>query len=130
MGALWPQAGGAGRPPDPAQEVAVVASARRELLLRAHRYRLRREDLEDCYSQATLELVVRARSGARFASRTHVAHVIEQRFLSRILDRRRALSGRSPIQAALEGASPLGEAGGVGDDGRGWRTRAPSSRSS
>jgi hypothetical protein len=47
--------------------VAKVASARRELLLAVHRFRLRREDLEDCYSQATLELLVASRSGKRFA---------------------------------------------------------------
>ncbi len=93
---------------DPAQEVALVARAKRELLLRAHRYRLRREDLEDCYSQATLELITHARKGAKFSSRLHLANVIEQRFLSRIHDRRRALSGRSPMQAALEAAMSLG----------------------
>jgi DNA-directed RNA polymerase specialized sigma24 family protein len=87
---------------DPAEEVAQVACARRELLLRVHRHRLRREDLEDCYSQAVVELVAGARGGARFASRVHLARVIEQRFVSRIQDRRRALSGRSPMQAALE----------------------------
>jgi DNA-directed RNA polymerase specialized sigma24 family protein len=94
---------------DPAEEVAIVASARRELLLRAHHFRLRREDLEDCYSQATLELLLWARRGGAFAGRRHLANVLEQRFLSRILDRRRALAGRSPIQAALEGAWSLGE---------------------
>jgi DNA-directed RNA polymerase specialized sigma24 family protein len=87
--------------------VALVARAKRELLLRAHRYRLRPEDLEDCYSQATLELVSHARSGAMFSSRVHLANTLEQRFLSRIHDRRRALSGRSPMQAALEAAMPL-----------------------
>jgi DNA-directed RNA polymerase specialized sigma24 family protein len=90
-----------------ADEVAEVACARRELLLRAHRFRLRREDLEDCYSQATLELVAVAQRGRKFASRGHVANAIELRFLSRVRDRRRALSGRSPVQAALERASPL-----------------------
>jgi RNA polymerase sigma factor (sigma-70 family) len=93
---------------DPAEEVALVASARRELLLRVHRHRLRREDLEDCYSQATLELIAGARSGATFSSRLHLARVLEQRLVSRIHDRRRALSGRSPMQAALETAVPLG----------------------
>lgn len=78
-------------------------------MLRAHRFRLRREDLEDCYSQATLELVVRARQGRVFAGAGHVANALEQRFMSRIEDRRRALAGRSPIQAALEGAVPIGE---------------------
>jgi DNA-directed RNA polymerase specialized sigma24 family protein len=87
--------------------VALVARAKRELLLRAHRYRLRLEDLEDCYSQATLELVAHARGGARFLSRLHLANTLEQRFLSRIHDRRRALSGRSPMQAALEAAVSL-----------------------
>jgi len=84
-----------------------VARAKRELLLRVHRHRLRREDLEDCYSQATLELVAHARRGGRFASALHVANALEQRFLSRVQDRRRALSGRSPMQAALETALPL-----------------------
>jgi DNA-directed RNA polymerase specialized sigma24 family protein len=88
--------------------VALVASARRELLLRVHRHRLRKEDLEDCYSQATLELIASARAGATFASRPHLANVVEQRFVSRIQDRRRALSGRSPMQAALETAVPIG----------------------
>jgi DNA-directed RNA polymerase specialized sigma24 family protein len=84
------------------EEVALVARARRELLLRVHRHRLRREDLEDCYSQATLELVADAQRGASYATRRDVGTAIERRFVSRIQDRRRALSGRSPIQAALE----------------------------
>jgi DNA-directed RNA polymerase specialized sigma24 family protein len=92
---------------DAAEEVALVARARRELLLRVHRHRLRMDDLEDCYSQATLELVAHARRGGRFASRLHLANTLEQRFVSRIRDRRRALSGRSPMQAALEAAMPL-----------------------
>jgi DNA-directed RNA polymerase specialized sigma24 family protein len=108
VGARWPAGARSARGLDPAEEVALVARARRELLLRAHRHRLRREDLEDCYSQATLELVTYARKGARFASRAHLANVIEQRFLSRVHDRRRALSGRSPMQAALEAAMSLG----------------------
>jgi DNA-directed RNA polymerase specialized sigma24 family protein len=87
---------------DPAEEVAFVARARRELLLRVHRRRLRREDLEDCYSQATLELIADSRRGASYASRRELERAIERRFVSRIRDRRRALSGRSPIQAALE----------------------------
>jgi DNA-directed RNA polymerase specialized sigma24 family protein len=95
---------------DPAEELALVARAKQELLLRAHRHRLRREDLEDCYSQATLELVIQTRSGTRFASRAHLANTLEQRFLSRIQDRRRALSGRSPMQAALETAVSIGDA--------------------
>ena len=92
------------------EEVAAVACRQRELLLRVHRFRLRAEDLEDCYSQATLELVAHAKRGGAFASRLHIANAIELRFLSRIRDRRRALSGRSPMQAALELAAPLGSA--------------------
>lgn len=97
----------AGRPFDPVEEVALVARAKRKLLLRVHRHRLRREDLEDSYSQATLELIAHTRRGGRFASAEHVANALEQRLLSRIHDRRRALSGRSPMQAALETAISL-----------------------
>jgi DNA-directed RNA polymerase specialized sigma24 family protein len=89
-----------------------VARARRDGLLRAHRHRLRPEDLEDCMSQAVVELFAHARTGRRFSSPQHLTNVLEQRFLSRVLDRRRALAGRSPLQAALEGALPLGDAGG------------------
>jgi DNA-directed RNA polymerase specialized sigma24 family protein len=78
------------------------------MLLRVHAFRLRREDLEDCYSQATLEMLRRARRGARFEGRRHIRNAIEQRFVSRIHDRRRALAGRSPMVAALEGATRLG----------------------
>jgi DNA-directed RNA polymerase specialized sigma24 family protein len=92
---------------DPAQEVAIVAAARRDLLMSVHRHRLRREDLEDCYSQATLELLVAVRRGRVFASRLHLRRALEQRFVSRVHDRRRALSGRSPMQAALEQAAAL-----------------------
>jgi DNA-directed RNA polymerase specialized sigma24 family protein len=91
--------------------MALVAQAKRELLLRAHRHRLRKEDLEDCYSQATLELLAQVQRGGAFSTRAHMANVLEQRFLSRIHDRRRALRGRSPAQAALDGALPLGDSG-------------------
>jgi DNA-directed RNA polymerase specialized sigma24 family protein len=94
---------------DAADQVAFVSRAKRDWLLRVHRHRLRREDLEDCLSQATLELVVSARAGAKFASALHLANVLEQRFLSRVADRRRALGGRSPMQAAMEHALVLGD---------------------
>jgi len=103
------------RRPDPAELVARVALARRDLLLRVHRHRLGREDLEDCYSQATLELVQRARSGGGFDGPAHVAHAAEQKFLSRIHDRRRALEGRSPMEAALGQAAPLETPDGGGE---------------
>jgi DNA-directed RNA polymerase specialized sigma24 family protein len=92
---------------DPAEAVARVATARRARLLRVHRRRLRFEDLEDCYSQATLELLMRAERGEAFSSRAHIANALEQRLLSRVYDRRRALSGRSPIEAAIAEALPL-----------------------
>lgn len=88
-----------------------MVAAKRDVLLRAHRFRLRREDLEDAYGQAALELLAHARRGGRFASRKHLANVVEQRFVSRIHDRRRALSGRSPMQAAIEEALPLQSGG-------------------
>ncbi len=98
---------GAAAPEDRSETVALVARARREPLLGVHRHRLSREDLEDCYSQATLELLNRARRDASFSGRAHIANALEQRFLSRIHDRRRALSGRSPIEAAVASALPL-----------------------
>jgi DNA-directed RNA polymerase specialized sigma24 family protein len=103
---------------DQVQEMALVAQARRELLLRAYRHRLRKEDLEDCFGQATLELLAQARAvgagapGAPRAhmNRTHMANLLEQRFVSRIHDRLRALHGRSPAQAMLDHALPLSDA--------------------
>lgn len=91
------------------QAVALVASARREMLLAVHRHRLGREDLEDCYSQATLELLTQAQHGKVFSGRAHIANALEQRLLSRVHDRRRALSGRSPIEAALAEALPIAD---------------------
>jgi hypothetical protein len=110
--------------PDQAREIALVAQARRPVLLRVHRHRLRKEDLEDCFSQATLELLAQARAGEGGSgaggggggggggvrlTRVHLANVLEQRFVSRIQDRRRALRGRSPAQAVLDSALPLGD---------------------
>ena len=72
-----------------------------------HRFRLRKEDLEDCYSQATLELIAQVHRGARFVNRTHLARVLEKRFRFPHHDRRRAVTGRSSTQTALEHAAPL-----------------------
>jgi DNA-directed RNA polymerase specialized sigma24 family protein len=93
------------------EEVALVSHSRRELLLRMNRFRLRREDLEDAYSQATFELLAQVRRGGNFTSHLHVANALELRFLSRVRDCRRALGGRSPMQAALEEAVVLDSAG-------------------
>lgn len=98
-----------GRGGDPADAVAVVALAKRALLLHLNRHRLRREDLEDCYSQAVLELVAHVRAGRAFADDRHIGNALELRFTSRINDRRRALGGRSPMQAALEAALTLAD---------------------
>ncbi len=84
-----------------------MASIRRGSLLATHRRRLPPEELEDCYSQATLEMLLRARSGRPFASAEHIANALEQRLLARIHDRRRSIGGRSPIEAAIAKALPL-----------------------
>jgi DNA-directed RNA polymerase specialized sigma24 family protein len=95
---------------DTTQAVAVVAAARRTLLMRAYRRWLRPEDLEDCYSQAALELIVRSRRpDGGLQSTAHIANALEQKFLSRIHDRRRAVSGRSGIETALDSARRFGE---------------------
>jgi DNA-directed RNA polymerase specialized sigma24 family protein len=91
---------------DPAELVARIASERRSRLLRIYRRRLRWEDLEDCYSQATLELVARSRRSP-FDSPTHLRNALEQKFLSRIEDRRRAIAGRSAIESAMARALPV-----------------------
>ena len=91
---------------DPAEAVALIAAARRGRLLRVHRRRLRWEDLEDCYSQATLELVARSRR-TPFVSHQHILNSLEQKFLSRIEDRRRAIGGRSAIETAIARAVPV-----------------------
>jgi DNA-directed RNA polymerase specialized sigma24 family protein len=102
--------------PDAAEIVAQVALAKRDLLLHVYRRRLRWEDLEDCYSQATLELVARARRGAGFESRQHVSNALEQKFVSRINDRHRAAGGRSSTEAALSAAiSVEDDSSGVAD---------------
>jgi DNA-directed RNA polymerase specialized sigma24 family protein len=112
LGGRWPRCGPDGSEPDQAEEVALVAHAARGLLLSMHRAWLRRDDLEDCYSQATLELVAQARRGElRYSSRSHLHSLFELRFVSRVRDRRRALRGRSPAQALLDGALAHGADG-------------------
>ncbi len=107
MSTHYAQSAWLARPADTAEQVALVARARRPAMLRAYRHMLRPEDLEDCLSQAVYELLARGARGRRWASSEHVANALEQRFLSRVYDRRRALRGRSPLQAALENALPL-----------------------
>jgi DNA-directed RNA polymerase specialized sigma24 family protein len=94
---------------DPAELVATVAMVKRAVLMHVNRHRLRVEDLEDCYSQAVLELIAHVRSGGAFADERHAACALELRFGSRITDRCRALAGRSPMQAALETSLSLAD---------------------
>lgn len=96
--------------------MALVVEAHRTRLLRVHSRRLRREDLEECFGQTALELLLRARQGAPFINTLHIVKLLEQRFLSRIQDRRRALEGRSPAQAALDHALADGLFDGAGEE--------------
>jgi hypothetical protein len=91
---------------DPAERVASVLQSKRELLLGVHRHRLGREDLEDCLGQAAFELVSRARANP-FADDHHIANALEQKFLSRVTDRQRALAGRRGMAAATRDAVRL-----------------------
>ncbi len=91
--------------------VALVARARRKALLRGHRHWLRYEDLEDCFSQATVELVKQAQAGRTWRSTGHLVNHLDQRFVSRVQDRLRAVNGRSSIQAAMEGALSVSDLG-------------------
>jgi hypothetical protein len=93
------------------ERVAHVVRAKRKALLWVYRYMLRREDLEECFGQASMELIRYVRAGGAFAHTGHAAAALELRFLSRVQDRSRAISGRSPIQAAWEGALATGSLG-------------------
>ena len=97
----------ASRPDDPADAVAGVAIGGWKRLLRIHHHRLNRVDLEDCLGQATLELLAAAQRGQRFADTDAIRAALDQRFQSRIIDRQRALGGRSPITSSLHHAAPL-----------------------
>jgi hypothetical protein len=94
--------------------VARVAQAKRAVLMRAYSRSATREDLEDCYAQATLELLAQVRRGHTFAGEAHIANTLELRLVSRIRDLRRALAGRSAIRSALACALPI-SAGGQGE---------------
>ena len=67
---------------DPVEQVALVARAKRGALLRAHRHRLRREDLEECFGQATLELLAAVRGGRRLSGPVHLANALAQDYIS------------------------------------------------
>ncbi len=78
-----------------------VFAAKWSVLLRVHRQRLpEREDLEDCLAQAAMELSAAAIAGRLCSEPSLVAVTLETRFLSRVIDRQRALAGRSAIRSA------------------------------
>ncbi len=97
----------AGGPRSAEQLIAEVSRARWDALLRLHHRRLPKPDLEDCLQQATLELVVQARRGGIPAERQLIAGALEHKFQSRIIDRHRAVAGRSPQIAANAHAAPI-----------------------
>jgi DNA-directed RNA polymerase specialized sigma24 family protein len=92
------------------QQLAEQAERLRRPLLAAHHHAARREDLEDLYAQAVLELLLRLRRDASRREPAHVANALRQKFQSRIVDRQRALGGRSPDAHALATAVPLDDA--------------------
>lgn len=93
--------------PDSMDTIGEVAAANWRRLLRIHRYRLRPADLEDCLGQTIVELLTAAARGEQFADTDAVLAAIARRFDSRIIDRQRALAGRSPITASTARATPL-----------------------
>ena len=85
-----------------------VFAAKWSVLLRVHRRRLpEREDLEDCLAQAAMELSAAAIAGRLSSEPSLVAVALETRFLSRVIDRQRALAGRSAIRSAERQALPI-----------------------
>jgi hypothetical protein len=92
----------------PNEELFAQHAARlRRPLLHAYRYAAPREDLQDIYAQAVLELLLRVRRDSTFNTPRHFAAALELRFKSRIADRHRALGGRSAGAAAFEHAVRL-----------------------
>ena len=73
---------------DPAEAVGRVLTAKRAALLRAYRDRLLPDDLEDCLSQATLELVARARREALAGDRHSFVGLLRVCALSLIWEQR------------------------------------------
>ena len=88
---------------DAEARLARELAAQRSRLLRRHRHRLAVDDLDDCLSQAALELVSRARRVGPEPG-WHPGLALEQRFLARVSDRRRALGGRSPRERLVRRA--------------------------
>ncbi len=102
-----PQTPVRGGPVDEAQRLADVVARLGPALLRFRRGRLPAADLEDALAQAVLELMVRVRRGGRFHDDEHLANALRQKLDSRIVDRQRAIGGRSPIVRAVSTAIAL-----------------------
>jgi DNA-directed RNA polymerase specialized sigma24 family protein len=90
--------------------IAREALALRATLIRAYRSSASREDLEDLYSQAVLELLARAERDPTLTSADHIRRALRQKFDSRILDHHRAVAGRSPATHARARTRPLADA--------------------
>jgi hypothetical protein len=99
--------------PRSAEGVAAVLAAEGDLL-RVHRRRLPREDLEDCLGQAVLELV--GRRGPTGSPTRHIDNALEKKLLSRVTDRQRWLSSRARVFGPHDEATGA-TAGLVSDDG-------------
>ena len=93
----------------PTRELLVAQEAMRLRagLLRGHRYAASWHDLEDIYSQAVLEVLLRARRDRTLGTPGHIRNTLRQRFASRLADHARAYAGRSPITAALARSGSL-----------------------
>jgi hypothetical protein len=94
--------------------LAEEAESLRRPLLAIHHDAARREDLEDLYAQAVLELLVRIRRDPTLREPAHIANALRLKFKSRIADHQRAVAGRSPIAAALARAAPIDSTGAPG----------------
>jgi len=95
------------QPTQTSELIAREALALRATLIRVYRSNASREDLEDLYSQAVLELLARAERDPTLTSADHIRHALRQKFYSRILDHHRALAGRSPATHARARTRPL-----------------------
>ena len=91
---------------DPAEAVGRVLTAKRAALLRAYRDRLLPDDLEDCLSQATLELVARARREALAGDRHSFVGLLRVCALSLIWEQRNP-GDSSPPRYAIGCAESL-----------------------
>ncbi len=87
--------------------IAREALALRAILIRAYSSTARREDLEDLFSQAVLELLARARRDPTLSTAAHVRNAVRQKFASRVVDHHRAVAGRSTAANARSHACPL-----------------------